>query len=70
MLFTVAFGQIMFERPVLKLLVAGPLEPGYILSVFRTLKQLLVFPDRENDRDRLAVSRNDLGFAMGRFHSR
>jgi hypothetical protein len=69
MLFAVAFGQIIFERPVMKLLAAGPLEPGYILSVFRALKQLLVSPDRENDRDHLAVSHNDLGFVMGRFHS-
>jgi hypothetical protein len=70
MLFAVAFGQIIFDRQVVKLLAAFPLEPGYILSVFRALQQLLVFLDRENNRDWFAVSRHYLGFAIGRFHSR
>jgi hypothetical protein len=38
MLFAVAFGQIIFERPVVKLLAASPLEPSHILSVFRALQ--------------------------------
>ena len=70
MLFAVAFGKVIFERPILKLPATGSLEPGHIFRVFRALQQLLVFLDWENNGDWLALSRYDLWFAISHSHGR
>ena len=63
-------GKHVLQGTEVKLFSARAFQPGNIFGILKALDHLLIFLDRQNNRNGFPIARNDFRFSIARFHKR
>ena len=63
-------GKHVLQWTEVKLFLARAFQPGNIFGILKALDHLLIFLDRQNNRNGFPIARNDFRFSIARFHKR